>query len=55
MKSTSIELPPLIPEDNLVLLCKANPALPEVKGNFALDFSVKKDQVLEQKLYNICE
>lgn len=47
MKSTSIELPPLIPEDNLVLLCKANPALPEVKGNFALDFSVKKDHNLE--------
>lgn len=47
MKSTSIEWPPLIPEDNLVLLCKANPALPEVKGNFALDFSVKKDHILE--------
>lgn len=47
MKSTSIEFPPLIPEDDLVLLCKANPALPEVKGNFALDFSVKKDHILE--------
>lgn len=47
MKSTSIELPPLIPEDDLVLLCTTNPALPEVKGNFALDFSVKKDHILE--------
>lgn len=47
MKSTSIELPPLIPEDDLVLLCKANPALPEVKRNFAFDFSVKKDHILE--------
>lgn len=47
MKSTSIELPPLFPEDDLVLLCTANPAFPEVKGNFALDFSVKKDHILE--------
>lgn len=49
MKSNSIELSPLIPEDNFILLCKANPALSEVKGKSALDFSVKKDQVLEQQ------